>query len=286
MPQAPRWPLAVSAGLVILVALLMTGCAGILPARYKKLPSGSVAYPGFNYSIGRVGFHQLHSILPGERKFECATKTRVFSTLRPGIEVASCFLGSEEQMRAIADAVARSFSFLEASSQGNMRFCNVTVALVAFEDGLTARDTQSLKACPRVKLVARWEPGFSDEQNRKAIDTIVRHTAHEAYHIIMWRWGQRSHARLLEETEAALVARCASRAALGERAENLDKDGARPLPMEFVGAHYHESIEGGAIAGQLLKAGKAQEIAAAAPAGKSRALITACADTLAIGDSR
>lgn len=268
------WPL-------LLIMLTLTGCTSGPPAKYSVVPSGAVAYPGRSYFFGPFAFHRLYSVLPGSSALECPRKILVASTALPKVEVVSCYPDSELGMVQVADALARSFSFLEQASAGSMRFCEVSIGLVGYDIGIYAVNTQSLnRHCARLKMVARWEPKPDPSQSDSALRSIVRNTAHEAYHIALRREGSRERARLTEETEAAIVEFCAAQVALGAAEfSSLVEVVSRPDEND-VGSHYFDSLEGDRAASKAIRSGTVAKLAEAAPAGTSRNVLTACAGVL------
>lgn len=267
------WPL-------LLFIATLTGCTSGPPTRYTQVPSGAVAYPSDSYYFGPFAYHRLYSILPGSAQLQCLTRVSVVAGNLPRVEVASCFPASEEGMKEVADSIARAFLFMEQASPGSMRYCQISVGLVGYNIGIHAKDIQSLhNPCARLKMVARWEPTLSASLKRAAIRSIVRNTAHEAYHVTLRRRGQRERHRLKEETEAIVVELCAANVALGADHFNTIEQAYRPS-ADSVGQHYLESLAGDKEARIAISNGSVRALARAAPAGFSRDILTACAEVL------
>lgn len=282
-PRQMRTPAArlVSWSLVSF-AWILSGCANAPPSSLSQVPAGAVAYPGISHFVGPIAFHRLYSILPGEATFVCPTKAKAASNSPTRtIEVVSCTPGSEAALRKIGDALFRSFSFLQVASDNGMRFCDVYVGLVGYDTGVHARDTQSLKrACARLMMLSRWEPGSLPDQEMTDIRSIIRNSAHEAYHITLRREGPRTRDRVVEEAEAGVVGHCAEWKILGPTSPSLANAGIERPDERNVGRIYHETLAGDRAAEAAIRNGKVAAIAARAPVGTARTLLTACAAIL------
>lgn len=268
------WPL-------LLLPLILVGCASGPPTEYANVPGGAVAYPGKSYFFGPFTFHRLYSILPGSISLHCPEKFAIATGISPKVTLTSCYPGSEPEMKAIAEVLVRSFSFLDLASAGKIRFCEVAIALVDNQVGIYAVDTQSLhRPCARLKLVARWSPGFDSDSKGIAMRSIVRNTAHEAYHIALRREGLRERLRLTEETEANIVEFCAARVT-SDKTEFWSMIEEVSLPEESdVGRHYADSLAGDRAAAEAIRDGTLLQIAEAAPSGAARNVLAKCSEVL------
>lgn len=268
------WPL-------IVLSCLLMGCASDSLRRFQHIPSGAVGYPGVSRYFGPFAYHRLYSILPGSAPLTCPQRYEVVETARPIVTVQSCRANSGADMRQIANVIAQSFTFLEQASEGRLKVCSVKLALVDLDVGVQASDTQSLKsACARLKMLGRWEPALVGEQRANVTRSIVANAAHEAYHITLRREGPRTRDRVVEETEADIVGHCAALKTLGPAtSKSAIEEVMRPEEMD-VDRFYHDTLAGDRAAEAAIRSGMVAAIAASAPAGTARILLTACAKIL------
>ena len=268
------WPL------FVLPALLASGCSSGPPARYgDKLYEGMTLYPNESYHFGPLSFNRLHSILPGSSSPNCADRQSTRTHGSPDVTVFACHHNSTHAMNTFASALREAFVFLEKSSEGKMRFCTLTIGLADPVFGVYAVDTQSLRSkCARLKMLSRWSPDMTTDEQDEAVHSMLRSTAHEAYHIAVDRDAlrPRDRPRLDEEVEAALVGACAEQAILGKSTLSTASEITSSATFDsFVSV----SVKGERLALQAIRNGKVSEIANSAPVA-FKPLLTKCAEVL------
>lgn len=268
------WPL------FVLPALLASGCSSGPPARYaNRLYEGMTLYPNESYYLGALSFNRLHSILPGSSSPNCAKRqmTRIHGS--PDVTVFACHRDSSHVINTFASALREAFAFLEKSSEGKMRFCALTIGLAKPNFGVYAVDTQSLRSkCARLKMLSRWSPDMTTDEQNEALHSMLRSTAHEAYHIAVDRNALRSRDRpqLDEEVEASLVGACAEQAVLGKSTLSTASERTSSATFDsFVSV----SVNGERLALQAIRNGEVSGIANSAPPA-FKPLLTKCAEVL------
>jgi hypothetical protein len=160
-----------------------------------------------------------------------------------------------------------------------MRFCELKIGLVSHDVGVYAVDTQSLsRDCARLRMLSRWSPEMTADEQQEALHAILRSTAHEAYHIAIDRAELRSRTRpqIDEEIEAALVGACAEQAVLGFSTFSLASETTASATFDSLVA---TSVKGSVIASQAIRNDGLLKIANSAPAS-FKPLLTKCAEVL------